>query len=111
MQVPELFPNAFFDEHFYSAAGATMPIQGGAKANLTLALEGAFSSAAPKAGDQIVFTRIRVLLNPIPVTGADRFIHPYGEEIIEEQAGDRIFFTDDVGLCGGSFECAMRHHS
>jgi hypothetical protein len=108
-QIPEVFPNAFFDEHFYSAAGATMPIQGGAKANLTLALEGAFAVGAPKAGDQIVFTRIRVLLNPVPVTGAYRFVHPFGEEVIEAQAGERIFFTDDVGLCGaGNFECAMQ---
>jgi Bacterial Ig domain len=106
-QMPEVFPNAFFDEHFYSAASATMPINGGAKASLTTALEGAFAGGPPKAGDQIVFTRIRVLLNPAPIAGAYRFVHPYGEEIIEALAGERIFFTDDVGLCG-SFQCAMQ---
>jgi hypothetical protein len=38
------------------------------------------------------------LLNPVPVDGTYRFIHPYGEESIVASAGERIFFTDDVGI-------------
>lgn len=107
-QAPEVFPSNFFNEHFYSAATAVMIHQGGASAKLILALEGAFGSNRVSPGDQVVFARIRVVLNPAPVSGTYRFIHPYGEESIDAVAGERIFFTDDVGLaCGSNFSCAM----
>ena len=107
--VPEVFPVSFFDEHFYFAAGAAMTTAGGAKASLTLAVESAFATAV-QPGDQITFSRIRVLLNPVPVTGTYRFIHPYGEESIDAIAGDRIFFTDDIGIGGapGDFSGALQ---
>lgn len=105
--VPEVFPGSFFDEHFYWAASALMNSAANAKANLTLALEGAFGGAVVTGG-QITFTRIRVLLNPVPVSGIYRFIHPYGEESLEGSAGSRIFFTDDVGIgAPGDFSGAM----
>src|SRR4029077_6798228 len=63
-----------------------------------MAVEGAFRVGPVIAGDQITFARIRVVLTPVPVTGTYRFIHPYGEEVIEGVAGDRIFFTDDIGI-------------
>lgn len=108
-QVPEVFPNAFFDEHFWWAADATLTPANGGRALLVLALEAAFA-ADVVAGGQIAFTRIRVRLDPVPVAGAYRFIHPYGEESIEAAAGARIFFTDDVGIgCQpGDFSCAMQ---
>lgn len=105
--VPEVFPSAFFDEHFWWAAGANLTTPAGAKAVLTLALEAAFGAGVVPGG-QIVFTRIRVKLLPIPASGTYRFIHPYGEESIEGVAGDRIFFTDDVGIgAAGDFTAAM----
>ncbi|MEO5660232.1 MAG: Ig-like domain-containing protein [Polaromonas sp.] len=96
--VPEVFPGQFFDEHFWWQASAALTSQqNAAKALVVLGLEAAFSAdVAP--GNQIAFTRIRVRLNPVPVTGTYRFIHPYGEETIEGTAGERIFFTDDVGI-------------
>lgn len=107
--VPEVFPNAFFDEHFYFAATADAPTASGARALLVLAQEAAFSVGAPVAGDQITFSRIRVVLNPVPVAGTYRIIHPYGEELIDAAAGDKIFFTDDVGIncTPGTFDCAL----
>ena len=84
--VPEIFPGSFFDEHFYWAAGALMTSAANAKAGITLALEGAFAGPVV-AGGQMTFTRIRVLLNPVPVSGTYRFIHPYGEEALEGSAG------------------------
>ena len=95
--VPEVFPGQFFDEHFWWSAGANLAPANGGRALLVLALEAAFSAdVAP--GNLIAFTRIRVRLQPVPVSGAYRFIHPYGEETIEGTAGERIFFTDDVGV-------------
>ncbi|MCB1907144.1 MAG: cadherin-like domain-containing protein [Rhodocyclaceae bacterium] len=105
--VPEVFPSAFFDEHFWWAANATISPPNGINVILVLAAEAAFVLDVTPGG-QIAFTRIRVRLDPAPVTGTYRFVHPYGEEIIEAQAGDRIFFTDDVGIeCPpGEFSCA-----
>src|SRR4051812_28106182 len=108
--VPEVFPTSFFDEHFYFDASTTLTPATGGKALLTMALEGAFAGTGAVApGQQITFTRIRVNLNPVPKTGTYRFVHPYGEEHISANAGDRIFFTDDVGInCPpGTFDCAM----
>lgn len=107
--VPEVFPNAFFDEHFWWAANATISPPNGIRIILVLAAEAAFVADVTPGG-QIAFTRIRVRLDPVPVTGTYRFIHPFGEELIEAQAGDRIFFTDDVGIeCPpGEFACAAR---
>jgi hypothetical protein len=79
------------------------------KAFLGLSQEGAFANGKAAPGDQITFSRIRVWLNPAPVAGVYRFIHPYGEELISALAGQRIFFTDDVGVaCNGLFDCALR---
>jgi hypothetical protein len=107
--VPEVFPGNFFDEHFYWAAGALMTTAGSAKASLTLGLEGAFGgTGAVVSGGQVTFTRIRVVLTPVQVTGVYRFIHPYGEESLDGSAGGRIFFTDDVGIgAPGDFVGAM----
>ena len=94
---PEVFPGLFADEHFWWQAGAEMTTAAGGRARLVLGLEAAFSAdVAP--GNQIAFSRIRVLLRPVPVTGTYRFIHPYGIETAFGTAGDRIFFTDDVGI-------------
>ena len=105
---PEAFPSNFFIEHFYFAAGADIGTrQTGGKASLILGQEGAFTTAVVP-GDQIAFARIRVVLNPVPLTGTYRFIHPYGEESIQGVAGARIFFTNDIGAsCGPNFECAL----
>ncbi|MBG6075441.1 hypothetical protein [Polaromonas sp. CG_9.11] len=94
---PEVFPGQFFDEHFWWQAGAALTPATGGKALLVLGLEAAFSAdVAP--GNQIAFSRIRVRLAPVPVTGTYRFIHPYGEESVVGTRGERIFFTDDVGI-------------
>jgi Bacterial cadherin-like domain/Bacterial Ig domain len=107
---PEVFPTNFFDEHFYFAAVAQMGTrQAGGKALLVLAEEAAFAAGAPVPGDQITFSRIRVVLNPVPMDGVYRFIHPYGEESISAVAGERIFFTDDIGIgcVKGNFDCSL----
>ncbi len=106
---PEVFPTNFFDEHFYFASTAAMSTAQAGKALLVLAEEAAFAVGPVIAGDQVTFSRIRVFLSPVPVSGTYRFIHPYGEEVVEGVVGDRIFFTDDVGItCAqGQFDCAL----
>jgi Bacterial Ig domain len=107
--VPEVFPTSFFIEHFYFGASATMVHQGGGKSILTMGQEASFANGSTvRPGDQTTFARIRVSLNPVPVTGTYRFIHPYGEELITAVAGAKIHFTSDVGLgCGLDFTCSL----
>ena len=104
------FPPDFFDEHFYYAAGANLTPVNGARTSLVLAVEAAFGTGAPLAGDQVTFSRIRVVMTNPPVAGTYRFIHPYGEKSFTVAAGERIFFTDDVGIGGtpGDFSGALR---
>jgi len=104
---PETFPTNFFDEHFYFAANALLDLGTGGKAGLVMAQEAAFTTGAPIQGDQITFSRIRVTLNPAPATGTYRFIHPYGEETIDAVVGEKIFFTQDVGVGCPNFDCAL----
>src|SRR3954452_14203657 len=104
---PESFPTTFFDEHFFYAGDSALTPLSGGKALLRVAVEAAFTSDVVQGG-QITFARIRVKLTDIPVTGTYRFIHPYGEESIDGVAGDRIFFTDDVGIgAAGDFSGAL----
>jgi hypothetical protein len=87
----------FFDEHFYFAADAALVPLSGGTANLVLAVEGAFNAAVVPGG-QITFSRIRFRMTSVPKTGKYRFIHPYGEDVQDGVAGERIFFTDDIGI-------------
>src|SRR5689334_4135042 len=61
---PEVFPNQFFNEHFYSNATAGGRHLTGAL--LTIGVEGAFAAGPVIPGDQITFGRIRVVIPSLP---------------------------------------------
>lgn len=105
--VPEVFPTRFADEHFYYAADAAVTFGGGSAA-LVLALEAAFAQEAVVAGDQTVFARVRVRID-VPTTGTYTVYHPYGTEVLEGVAGERLDFTEDIGIAclPGQFDCAL----
>ncbi len=103
---PEAFPSAFSEEHFYWSATAAGTLANGAKATLVLALEGAFANGPVAAGDQIVFGRVRIKVTQLPASGTYTVLHPFGTEKIEGVAGDRLFFTRDIGISGG-FDAAL----
>jgi hypothetical protein len=107
---PEAFPGTYADEHFYYASDASLTPNSGGKALFRGAVEAAFITNVVQ-GDQIVFSRVRVKLTVVPITGTYRFIHPFGEDSIDADAGDPrgIFFTDDVGIAcpPGSFDCNL----
>jgi hypothetical protein len=120
---PETFPSPFSDEHFYYSIGAdwdaavvtgAFPVAAIKSILWEAAVEAAFAVGPPIPGDQTVFTRIRIRVNPegdeLPF-GEWRFIHPYGEDVVIVDAGNagRIFETEDIGiLCErGKFDCAM----
>ena len=101
---PEVFPGNFLDEHFFWNSTALIPLQTG-KALLVMALEGAFSIGPVLDGDQVVFSRIRVLIDVPEPGGTYTVTHPYGVEVFPNVApGTRsIFFTEDIGLVPGDF--------
>jgi len=84
--VPEVFPNNWALEHFYTLAsanitaaglnGAGVPAAGAGKITFNLSLEGSFSTPVPPAGQQIAFNRWRVFhVNP-PCTGNYTYYTP-----------------------------------
>ena len=106
--VPEAFPAQFADEHFFFAADAAFDTAQGVSALLVIGLEAAFAVGPPIAGDQLVFARIRFRIDPLPMTGIYTIQHPFGTDQIEGVAGERLFWTEDVGIdCRGAFDCAL----
>ena len=105
--VPEVFPSRFADEHFFYAADTTINFPGGS-ALLVLALEAGFAGGPPLAGDQTVFARVRIRID-VPTTGTYTVYHPYGTEVLEGVAGQRLSFNEDIGVaCSpGQFDCAL----
>lgn len=108
---PYTFPSAFPDETFYfRAVSAPLDLGGDRRAVLVLALEAAFANDIVQAGDQMVFTRIRVTAG-VPHDGTYRVTHPYGTETFHDvvsSGGNRdIVFTEDVGLTAGDFSQAL----
>ncbi len=104
---PEVFPTNYSPEHFYWNATSGSRVAGGMV--LVLSLEGAFGANVPRAGDQIVFGRLRIKIASIPTTGDYKVYTPFGVfDFPGLVAGDKLFFTSDVGItCGTTFDCAL----
>ncbi|MBI5015027.1 MAG: hypothetical protein HZB55_05990 [Deltaproteobacteria bacterium] len=105
--VPEVPFTNYSPEHFYWNATAGSKIQGGM--SLVLSMEGAFGGGAPLANDQITFGRVRIKIASIPTAGDYKVYTPFGVfDFPGLSVGDRLFFTQDVGItCGTNFSCAL----
>lgn len=105
-----LFPSNFPDEAFWFAGEASIT-----DVNFTLtygaAIEAAFNSELPAAGNQISFARIRIRAT-VPVEGTYTIIHPYGVEVFDVNALDgkrEINMTRDIGIgAPGDFSGALK---
>ncbi len=117
---PISFPNNFPVETFYHRAISKLTGPGGITGLLTLALEGSFANGTvAQAGDQVVFTRVRVRATNLQPGGTYTITHPYGVETL--QASDAtavipglITFTRDsartpvrLGGVAGAFGPAL----
>lgn len=105
---PISFPDNFPDEFFYWSADATAQVLGGGTIDLILAQEGAFANGVVRAGDQMVFGRIRIIGSNLPL-GTYRITHPFGVETFNVTfPGKRqIVFTEDVGTVPGLFDLSL----
>ncbi len=107
------FPVAgtFTDEHFYfhAATTGTFPIPAGVDLKngstttdilVELGHEAAYGSGLTEEwGTQWVFTRQRIVVRIAPYSGSYKLETPYKNYRLDGQiAGQRIFFTDDVGV-------------
>ncbi|HSB80500.1 MAG TPA: Ig-like domain-containing protein [Candidatus Methylomirabilis sp.] len=112
---PETFPNNFSIEHFYwlgNSLDRRVPIPGTTQSTLVglfMSEEGSFvNNVSVINGDQMVFARIRIKLTPVPFTGAYTVYTPFGKfDFPNEVAGDRLFFTQDVGLAPQAFAMSL----
>lgn len=102
---PEVPFTNYSGEHFYWIASAGNRTSG----LLTLALEAAFNTADPVAGEQIVFGRVRITIPSLPASGDYKVYTPFGDfDFPGQVAGSRLFFTSDIGItCGADFSCAL----
>jgi hypothetical protein len=117
---PDNVAGNFPDEFFYQAASAGIDNVGAnigtaakprfGKATLVASLEGAFATGPPKAGDQMVFARLRLKVTAGLRGDSDYlFVHPYGERTIKTDPNtDDLFVTEDIGLTPNKFDDALK---
>ena len=114
--LPISFPDNFPNEFFYTVANSeplTVTDDCGdgttAQADVSLleAVEGAFVTPSPEAGQQITFGRSRIILGPRATTlcpsATYTFVTPYGEQQFTTDATGALRRTDgtvDVGCAG-----------
>jgi hypothetical protein len=85
-------------EAFYNQADALVP--GAGQGLVVLALEQAFTTADPVAGQQILFGRVRFRFTGLKAGVTYRVTHPYGVGEFVADATGRINTTDDQGCLG-----------
>src|SRR3954467_6983172 len=83
---------------FYQIAEATVPNAGIGLARF--ALEQAFTTADPVAGQQIMFGRIRFRFQGLKPGTKYRMTHPYGADEVVADGGGIINSTEDLGCLG-----------
>ncbi len=106
-EAPVSFPGNFPGEFFYQLAGAeTNLTTTGARAVISLNLEGAFAAEVPADGDQMVFGRVRIRFDA-PAGERFRITHPYGIDDLVADDTKGINMTEDIGVTAGAFGGAL----
>src|SRR5947209_1137785 len=110
--LPVVFPTNFPNEVFYNRATARIDgIGGGAsRADLGIALEGAFGGATGTVADgraaEVVFARLRIRVNGGLVPGASyTATYPFGSQTFVASAAGTINFTDNQGCAAAPPAC------
>lgn len=98
----------FGAEAFYWLCEALIDLPAGNRFRYVTALEAAFATEDPVYGDQLVFTRIRFVMDA-PVAGTYTITHPFGVDVFNNvEAGARtIFHTIDKGTFFPDFTGAL----
>ena len=95
---PISFPDNFPVEFYYSRAVSKIDGPGPFKALYVAAVEGSFNNGqVPLAGDQVVFTRIRIRISPLMPFAEYTVTHPHGVNVLQADAAGAIDLTEDIG--------------
>lgn len=102
---PYSVQTGFGSEAFYFVATVKNFNTKYGRGTVLIGIEAGYANLVPKAGDQVVFARIRVK-TPVQVAGTYTFKHPYGVETITVSQADinakkAISFTSDIGIAPG----------
>jgi hypothetical protein len=100
----------FNDEAFWWSTEAEATPAGWKRAILVMAQEAVFT-AAPVAGNQSAFGRLRLRADGVP-PGTYRFTHPFGADVVTVPDGDdRVFETSDIGCFNTPCDFTLALHS
>jgi hypothetical protein len=106
---PDSVAAGFGAEAFYWMAESRMTLPGAGDALLVMAVEAAWALEEPKAGDEVVFQRLRIRVDDLPVAGEYTVVHPYGEKTFNVVPDDKgvleINATVDIGI--GNFDWSV----
>src|SRR5437762_7905496 len=112
--LPVVFPSNFPNEVFYNRATARIDGIGGgvSRADLGIALEGAFGGATGTVADglaaEVVFARLRIRVNGGLVPGASyTATYPFGSQTFVATAVGTINFTNNQGCLAAPPACAF----
>jgi len=98
-------------EAFYSMASAdpSFAVAGSTATLVEFALESTFGLGDPSPGDQMVFARVRIRLDGMPMSGTYLITHPYGIDSLNVDINDPKSgrLTRDIGATGAPFVGAL----
>jgi hypothetical protein len=104
---PISFPGNFPEEFFYFLAGSTLDLPGGGRAVLTSGLEAAFLNGV-NPGEQVTFSRVRVVVRGGPANQTITVRHPYGELTIDLDNTGSGRLVRDIAPSIGNFSLALK---
>jgi len=107
---PYVFPSNYPVETFYFRATSKLAL-GNKKMSYVSGVEGSFGTGVVLPGQQVTFTRIRIMTG-VPEDGTYTVTHPYGKEVFNDVVAGSInrdiFWTEDTGLGAvGDFTVAL----
>jgi hypothetical protein len=105
---PISYPGNFPGEFFYQLAGAELDLPGSGRAVLTLGLEAAWANDVVRNGDQVTFSRTRVVVRGAPADTTLTFQHPFGELTIDTDATGAGRLVEDISPSVGNFRTALK---
>lgn len=107
-EAPISYPGNFPGEFFYQLAGAELDLPGGGRAVLTLGLEAAWANEVVRNGDQVVFSRTRVVVRDAPADTTLTFKHPFGELTVDTDAAGDGRLVEDISPSVGNFATPLK---
>jgi len=98
---PFVLPGNFPGEHFFFAASSDLS----PTMSVEFAVEGAFNPEVIAPGNQEMFHRLRIVVDPAPVSGQYTVVHPWGITTFDEACvqGDKCQLTLDVNAAPQRF--------